>query len=110
MGNLPIEDAYGISFFDRIIAKFNKGYNFLSPEENAEGTEEGEGRDEAPGDNSGDAGNYKWLRLIDLVAETTHDKWSDIWTMGIYEFFNYLSYVLEKNRREKAEIEKFKKR
>lgn len=33
-----------------------------------------------------------------------------MWSMGIYEFFNYLSYVLEKNRREKAEIEKFKKR
>ena len=97
-------------FFDHAIAQFNKGYNFLSPEEDAEGAEEGEGRDQAQSDSGGDAGNYKWLRLIDLVSETTHERWSDIWTMGIYEFFNYLSYVLEKNRREKAEIEKFKKR
>lgn len=40
---------------------------------------------------------WGWLYYVDLVSELTHTKWSEVFEMNIYEFFNLLSYRKDKN-------------
>lgn len=50
---------------------------------------------------------YNWLRQIDEVAHTKNVTWDDVWSMGVIEFFNIISYIKEKNRREQEEIKQW---
>ena len=51
---------------------------------------------------------FGWLSLIDCVSETTRLNWNEVWKMGVYEFFNYVTYYNEKMRRREEEIKKWK--
>lgn len=45
-----------------------------------------------------------------MVSDLTKERWSAVWEMNIYEFFNYLTYTLEDKRREVARINEAKGR
>lgn len=71
---------------------------------------EGEDKDAGEGDTKNDkpSSTYTWLSLIDTVSETTHEPWSVVWDMGIYEFFNILGFAYERAERRKKEMRKWK--
>lgn len=52
---------------------------------------------------------FGWLSLIDSVSELTREKWDDVFRKNIYEFFNLLSYLKQKNENLKNSIEKWKR-
>lgn len=52
---------------------------------------------------------FGWLTLIDNVSDLTKDKWDDVFKKSIYEFFNLISYLKYKNRKQKEQIEKWKR-
>ncbi len=47
--------------------------------------------------------------MIDVVSTTTHEPWSKIWDMGIYEFFNIYAYACQKLEVEKRLTKQFQK-
>lgn len=56
-----------------------------------------------------DKGNYfGWITLVDNVGQLTRDKWDDIFSKNIYEFFNLVSYLKYKNNKQKEQIERWK--
>jgi hypothetical protein len=48
--------------------------------------------------------------MIDIVSETTHEPWSEIWKMGIYEFFNIYNFAQQRFERRKREMEKWRRK
>lgn len=52
---------------------------------------------------------FAWLTLIDNISDLTKDKWDDVFKKNIYEFFNLLAYLRHKNKRQKEQIEKWKR-
>lgn len=52
---------------------------------------------------------FGWMAMADAVSEVTRQPFSEIWEMGIIEFFNYFSYALYKSRKREEEINKFKR-
>lgn len=79
-------------------------------EENEDQGREGEDKDAGDGDTKDDkpSAAYSWYSMIDTVSETTHQPWSEIWDMGIYEFFNILGFAYERAERRKKEMRKWK--
>lgn len=71
---------------------------------------EGEDKDTGEGDTKDDkpGSAYTWYSMIDTVSETTHEPWSVVWDMGIYEFFNILGFAYERAQRRKKEMMKWK--
>lgn len=49
------------------------------------------------------------MRMVDTVSETLRQPWSEIWLLGIYEFFNVFAYAVDRARRREEEIRKWKK-
>lgn len=52
---------------------------------------------------------FGWMAMADAVSEITRQPFSEIWEMGIIEFFNYFAYALYKSRKREEEINKFKR-
>lgn len=52
---------------------------------------------------------FGWMAMADAVSEVTRQPFSEIWEMGIIEFFNYFAYALYKSRKREEEINKFKR-
>ena len=71
--------------------------------------EEGEPRDKKENERSGGEsstdGGYVWLNFLDAVSDITKLNWNEVWTMHIGEFFTYLTYTIEKHKREKKAME-----
>lgn len=74
-------------------------------EDGEEGEEEAEEADAKEENNS-----FLWFSLIDEVSTLVHCSWDDVFNKNVIEFFNILSYNKEKNRRIKAEQEKWMKK
>ena len=101
------------AFFCKLVNEFNENYpDFIhkdSEEADSEGEESG-GEGEAEGDTgkiSESEKTFRWLSHIDSVSETLRVSWDDVFSMNVYEFFNILSYVKEKNRRRTEEMKKW---
>lgn len=79
-------------------------------EENEDQGREGEDKDAGEGDSKDDKTSsvYNWFSMIDCVSETTHQPWSEVWDMGIYEFFNILGFAYTRAERRKKEMMKWK--
>lgn len=60
--------------------------------------------------NNNDEGNgaYSWLSLLKEVSDLTHDPWSSCWAMPIYEFFGYVAFNREYNRRQEEYMRNYK--
>ena len=111
--NLDILTANEIMFFfSQAISNFNKGFSELfqlddeKTEEEIEEPGAGEGSGRALGEN--EESYFGWLALIDNVGELTRDKWDDVFKKNIYEFFNLVSYLQYKSKKQKDQIEKWK--
>lgn len=81
--------------------------DFEESDKENEGQGQGQGVDTELGDNKNTY--FEWLALIDNVSNLTRDKWDDVFQKNIYEFFNLLAYLKDKNKREKKQIERWKK-
>lgn len=75
-----------------------------NPEEN-----EDDPGNEQQDDEEQEQNPFGWMAMVDAVAEVTRQPFSEIWSMGIYEFFNYFSYALYKSHKREEEINKFKR-
>ena len=47
--------------------------------------------------------------MIDVVSTTTHEPWSVIWEMGLYEFYNIYYYAMQKLQIERRLTKQFQK-
>lgn len=47
--------------------------------------------------------------MIDAFSSVTHFNWDEVLNQSIGFFFNVLSYVREKNRREQERIKRYRK-
>lgn len=52
---------------------------------------------------------FSWLALVESVSDLTKDKWDDVFTKNIYEFFNLLAYLKHRNQKQKEMIDKWKR-
>lgn len=77
-----------------------------SEDQAGQGDNEGTGEEDTGNDKRSPA--YSWFSLIDTAAETTHEPWSVVWEMGIYEFFNIIGFAFERAERRKKEMMKWK--
>lgn len=48
--------------------------------------------------------------LVETVSNITKEKWSDVYEMNVYTFFNIVSFAKEKNNREKKAMEDWKRK
>lgn len=46
--------------------------------------------------------------MIKAVSDLTKLDWEKIWDMNVYLFFNYLSFYVENNKYEEAQIRQWK--
>ena len=103
-------------FFFEKIAEFNKEFPDLLSND-VEGIEEDdeEQGNEREDDRSGEESVtdaefiFSWMHLIDEVSELTHEPWSKVWEMHIYEFFNTVCYGRWKSKRIKEAQERWKR-
>ena len=91
-------------FFYQEISEFNKKFAFLFVQEEDD-EQEGEGE---PNGNKESNPTYAWLSLIRIVSDLTHIAWDKVWDMGIGEFFQYVSYSMEYNKRQEEMMNRYK--
>lgn len=81
-----------------------------SDEENED--QGGEGEDKESGERDSETNKtssvYNWFSLIDCVSETTHEPWSVVWDMNVYEFFNIVGFAYQRAEIRKKEMRKWK--
>mgnify|MGYP004442530353 CR=1 FL=1 len=51
---------------------------------------------------------YDWFTYIDLYCKTTNEKWSDVYSTNIHQFFSVLTYANTKLKKEREAYEKFR--
>lgn len=95
-----------------MVQKFVEGYNTLFNKEDEEADEEGEeqgdgGEDEGSHSTFGE--KWRWISIVDRVAETVRDSWDKVMQMNVYEFFNILCYAIDKSEEERRRVEHWKK-
>ena len=73
--------------------------------------EEESSEDEVQGTREEDssAQGVNWLYLIKEVADITHESFSTVWMMNIYEFFNYVAFSRDVAERERRRVEQYKR-
>lgn len=70
-------------------------------------SQEGDSSSEAVSDF---AQKWGWTFNVDVVAQTVHLSWNEVWEMNIIEFLNTLSYCRDKAAWERAEQEKWRRK
>lgn len=72
--------------------------------------DDGESGEDGEGDTTevGQFNTFNWLYQIKKVSDLTHMNWSDIWTMNVYEFMNYLQFDNEYRKWESRELQRWK--
>ena len=106
-------------FFSQETTKIHKAYSnlFGIDDEDLEAQDEDRRREtddeRSTRENEDTTGfSYKWgfIYWVDIVSQTKHVSWDDVFRMNIIEFFNIMCYYRDKQNWEKEEIEKYKQK
>lgn len=94
-----------------MVTEFNKGFTQSENWGIEEDNEEGEGQDTSESDETTNRGisAYDWFSLLDSFSSVTNFNWEECLEQPIGLFFNVLSYIREKSRREQEKIKQFKR-
>lgn len=83
-------------FFLGLIRDFTDGYKSIFQPRVEEDEDEGEITQQVQ-ENSA---SYNWLAILKEVSDLTHLDYKQCWDLGIIEFFNYLTFAREYQRRQ----------
>jgi hypothetical protein len=77
-----------------------EGYN----EETGDGNNDG-------GDTGGNSFTEKWgyIKMIDIVSETTKDSWDKVSEYNVFQFFNIFCYYIDKTNEQKRQMDEWKR-
>lgn len=115
--HLSVTDALSLlAFFFRIVAEINGRFPNLV----GAGDEGGEGQDAAAGDPAEDPGDaevpadpfserWGWVAAVDRASETARCSWDAMLEKPALEFLNTLAYRADKEAKERADIERWKR-
>lgn len=100
-----------MQFFFEIIASLSQVFPQIFGKE-SEGDEEyavteeerGSGSDEEGDGATASNGVYTYLSLLKEVSDLTHLNFEQVWEMNVLEFFSYLVFNREYNRRQMAMV------
>ena len=93
------------------MGQINQGFPNLfgqGDKEDSEQVDEGETDETGAGDAFQD--KWGWIANVDNVSETCRCSWDAVWEMTALEFLNILAYRKDKTEKEKADIERWKRR
>lgn len=112
--NLSVSEVLSLSaFFFQVIESINSGFPVLfkrgGEEAEGQGAEEGDGGEDRPSGGSFEE-RWGWVANVDLVADTCRCKWDEVWKKTAIEFLNIISYRRDRDARDRAEIEEWKRR
>lgn len=90
---------------------FNQGLEEDNEEDEGQrGEEQIEDSDKGSGESNDFITKWRWVYLVDSIAQLTNDSWDKVYEMNIYTFFNLLSYKNDKQAEEKRQMEMFKRK
>ena len=111
--HLSVADALSLlAFFFHQMASVNQGFTNLLQGGSNEVERSGEEEESSEGDTEarGFAERWGWIANVDAVSETCRCSWDEVWVMTAIEFLNILAYRKDKAEKEKADIERWKRR
>ena len=90
------------------VDRLNAGYPNLLQVGDSHRPEEGEGGDEGEDGGGGDGflEKWGWIDAVRAVSDTTHEPWSAVWRQPMAETLTILSYISDKNEKDKRDIER----
>lgn len=84
------------------------GYRNLFGSNSDEEEKEDKGNEEVEEDNSFGS-RWGWAYSVDEVSQVMRKSWDEVYSMGVLEFLNVLSYTRDKREFEKQALENWKK-